>query len=143
MYSRLLILLRVDWVGLGLIHLPTSVLIEVIDLWLLSLHLPVLFLGLPLLLVPAGIFFLLSQPVPVFLFLPVLFKLGVPGSNFEVVYTGPSVIHVLCSLFQSEWVVPHVGLDHGLPAEVPFSMFEIGTYCPGWALNDAQHLLSE
>ena len=115
--------------------------IKVVDFGLLFLYLSALFLSLPLLLVPVGFFFLLSQPVLAFLILLVLFALGVPGSDFKVIYPSPSVFHTLHSLFQGERVVLHVGLNHGLPAEIPLSVLEVGTYCPGQVLNDVWHLL--
>ena len=117
------------------------ILVKVIDFGLLFLYFTVLFFSLPLLLVPAGFFFPLSQPILAFLFLSVLFMLGVPGSDFKVIYPSPSVSHMLCGLFQGERVVPHVGLNHGLPAEVPLSVLKIGTYCPGRVLDNAWHSL--
>ena len=116
-----------------------TIVIEVVDLRLLFFDLPALFFGLPSLLVQAGIFFLLSQLAPTFLVLPVLFKLVVPGGDFDVVYagyTGPHVLHMLRGLFHGERVVPYVSLDHGLPAKVPLSVLEVGTYHPGWVLKN-------
>ena len=131
-----------SWVNVGAIWV-IEIVIEVVDLRLLFFDLPPLFFSLPSLLVQAGVFFLLIQLAPTFLFLPVLFKLVVPGGDFDVVYAGPHVLHALRGLFHGGRVVPYVSLDHGLPVEVPLSVLEVGTYQLGWVLKNAWHLLQE
>ena len=90
-----------------------------------------------------GFFVLLCQPVSVFLFKAVLFKLGIPGNYLAVVLPCPGLLHALCGIFYCEGNIPYMCVDHGLSEEVPVSAFKGWAYCPGGVFDNMWHLLDK
>ncbi|KAH9019740.1 hypothetical protein EDB85DRAFT_1896525 [Lactarius pseudohatsudake] len=64
---------------------------------------------------PLGVFFLLRQPVLLFLFGSVLLKLLIPGSSLVVILSGSGFSQALSGTLFGEGVYAWVGVNHCLP----------------------------